>query len=322
MTASAVQLAGSGDPAWVVPVSEAMLRLDSAVAEIAGTNIPVLLMGESGTGKEVLARRIHRLSNRSSQPFRKIACASMNAGTLSGEIARYAAPGVNQETRSGWGTVLFDELSDLDQACQRSLWCALPDGEPNSGPGMIQGRVMSTTTRDLFEEVRAGRLRSELYYRMNGVCFRLPPLREHKEDIPSLVEFFLTKHAMQLGRPRPVLRPDAEDALLNHPWPGNIRELENAVRKIVALGDETLAVAELRAVPSAPRKNETANGHGHSLKAAARSASREAERELILKALARTRWNRKRAAEELQISYKSLLYKLKQIGIVEQNQAD
>jgi two-component system response regulator AtoC len=174
--------------------------------------------------------------------------------------------------------------------------------------------LISTTNRNLDEEMRAGRFRSELYYRISGVCLRLPPLRDRKEDIPLLVEFFLNKHAAQFGRSRPSLSPQTLQMFLDHAWPGNIRELENVVKEIVALGDERLAVAEL-GIPISERKRTPATPvRSYSLKAAARAASREAEREMIMQALARTRWNRKRAAQELQISYKSLLYKLKQIG--------
>ena len=155
--------------------------------------------------------------------------------------------------------------------------------------------------------------RSELYYRINGVCLRVPPLRERQSDIPELVEFFLTKYAAQLGRPRPNVTGATLQNFLNHPWPGNVRELENVVKRIVALGDEHFAFAE--PVDAPPTPATTPNARVHSLKAAARAASREAERELILQTLTRTRWNRKRAAQELQISYKSLLYKLKQIGL-------
>jgi len=180
---------------------------------------------------------------------------------------------------------------------------------------LLSARLISATSRNLDEEVRAGRFRNELYYRINGVCLRLPPLRERKDDIPLLVEFMLTKHAAEFGRPRPALSPRTLRVFLEHSWPGNIRELENSVRKIVALGDERLAVADLECAPVEARAPVDApETRGYSLKAAARAASRGAEREMILKALAHTRWNRKRAAQELQISYKSLLYKLKQIG--------
>jgi two-component system, NtrC family, response regulator AtoC len=204
----------------------------------------------------------------------------------------------------------------LDATCQRSLLYALPDGNDEPRRGILTARVISTTSRNLDVEMRAGRFRSELYYRVNGVCLRLPPLRERKDDIPLLVEFMLTKHAAQFGRPRPVLSPRTLRVFLNHSWPGNIRELENVVKKIVALGDERLAVTEFEEAPiEAKTETEAPEVRGYSLKAAARAASREAEREMILKALAHTRWNRKRAAQELQISYKSLLYKLKQIGV-------
>jgi len=166
----------------------------------------------------------------------------------------------------------------------------------------------------LDDEVRAGHFRSELYYRINGVCLRIPPLRERKEDIQPLAERLLTKHARQLGKLRRTLSARTIEIFLAYPWPGNIRELENVVKKILALSDESLATAELMQPHSRPRALE-ASDTGFSLKVASRAASREAERGLILKALARTRWNRKRAAQELQISYKSLLCKLKQIGL-------
>lgn len=322
MTASAAQAATGVTGNSFTPLSQSMRAVQKLIAEVARTDIPVLLVGESGTGKEVLARHIHSLSGHCSQPFRKIACASMSPSALSAEIAHCAVPSGNQETRDARGTVLFDELSDLEPACQRSLLCALPDGGESSPSETIQGRLISTTTRDLVDEVRAGRFRSELYYRINGVSVRLPPLRERKEDIPGLVELLLMKHATQLRRPRPVLRPESRQAVLEYSWPGNIRELENVIRKIVVLGDERWVVSELRTEPSGSRKEQAVVPSGHPLKVASRAASRQAERELIMWALAHTRWNRKRAAQELQISYKSLLYKMKQIGIVEESQAD
>jgi two-component system response regulator AtoC len=165
--------------------------------------------------------------------------------------------------------------------------------------------------------MRAGRFRIELYYRINGVCLRLPPLRERKEDIPLLVEFFLRNHCAEMGKPQPLLSPRTLQKFLDHSWPGNIRELENAVKRVVVLGDDQLDVAGWGVPPDEPRASQSNQTHVHSLKAAARAASREAERDLILESLARTRWNRKRTAQELQISYKSLLYKLKQIGVGE-----
>jgi two-component system, NtrC family, response regulator AtoC len=292
----------------------AMQTLESVIAEIAPTNIPVLLVGESGAGKEMFARRIHQLSANADEPLVKVACASVNLSNFASEL------GLNKTDISGegfktlTGTVFFDEISELDAPCQRSLLYALPDGEARPRRGSLGARVISTTNRNLDDEMRAGRFRSELYYRINGVCLRLPPLRDRKEDIPLLVESFLTKYAAEFGRPRPSLSPRALRMLLDYSWPGNIRELENAVKKIVALGAENLGLPELVAERVEVR-TESTELRSYSLKAAARAASREAEREMILEALARTRWNRKRAAQELQISYKSLLYKLKQIGL-------
>lgn len=300
---------------FVQGMSAAMRTLEGVLGELATTNIPVLLIGESGTGKEMFAHRVHQLSQRSSEPLMRIACASMNSPTFSAELG-LNSKGHGELPREGAGTVFFDEISELDAACQRTLLYALPDGIEETRQGLLTARVISATSRSLDEEMRVGRFRSELYYRINGVCLRLPPLRERKDDIPLLVEVMLTKHAAQLGRPRPMLSPRTLHMFLDYSWPGNIRELENVVKKIVALGDEGLAMAELGTAPrEASAPVDAPEVRGYSLKAAARAASREAEREMILKALARTRWNRKRAAEELQISYKSLLYKLKQIGV-------
>ena len=304
------------DAGFVGGISPAMQTLESVIGEIAPTNIPVLLVGESGTGKEMFAKRVHRLSGHSKEPLARISCAAMNPTTFSGELGLHT----NAKSDAGkvaYGTVFFDEISELDSACQRNLLCALPEGDAGARRGLLNARVISTTSRNLDEEMRAGRFRSELYYRINGVCLRLPPLRERKEDIPLLAEYFLTKHATELGRARPSVSPATLQVLLNHRWPGNVRELENVVKQIVALGDERLAIAELGDSASTSKMPDAVAVHGHSLKAAARAASREAERELILKALTRTRWNRKRAAQELQISYKSLLYKLKQIGFAD-----
>jgi two-component system response regulator AtoC len=291
----------------------AMQTLENVVAEIAPTNIPVLLVGESGAGKEMFARRIHHLSAIGDEPLVKIACASMNPANFAGELGLSRSDISTEEVKTLNRTVFFDEIGELDSSCQRSLVYALPDGEASPRRGSLGARVISTTNRNLDNEMRAGRFRSELYYRINGVCLRLPPLRDRKEDIPLLVESFLTKYAAEFGRPRPSLSPRALRMLLDYSWPGNIRELENAVKKIVALGAENLALPNLVAEPIETRI-EVSETRSYSLKAAARAASREAEREMILEALARTRWNRKRAAQELQISYKSLLYKLKQIG--------
>ncbi|MGA8034536.1 MAG: sigma 54-interacting transcriptional regulator [Candidatus Acidiferrales bacterium] len=313
-TGASVSVMVREDGGHVSGLCPAMQSLESVLAEIAPTNIPVLFVGESGTGKAIYAQHLHRLSGRSEQVALTITCAAMNPSTFSAELgidSDRTGPSPNSRFAA---TVIFDEVSELDPACQRNLLYALPDGEANPRRGALSSRVISTTHRNLEEEMRAGRFRGDLYYRINGVCLRLPPMRERREDIPLLVEFFLTKYATQFGRPRPMLTPRTLRILMDHSWPGNIRELENVVKNIAALGDEQKALGELEAAPRVERV-EPVSPATFSLKAAARAASREAEREMILKALAHTRWNRKRAAQELQISYKSLLYKLKQIGV-------
>lgn len=295
---------------FVASISPAMTMVETVAKEIAATSIPILLLGEVGTGKETFGRRIHELSRRS-EGFLRVACASVTTEQFLEELS-------GNGKRNGYGefggTLLLDEVSELDAACQRKLLYALPDGAENEG-GRLSARVISTSSRNLDEGVRAGTFRSELYYRLNPVCLRLPPLRERKGDIASLAEHFLTKHAAEMGKARPELSAASLRTLMNYSWPGNVRELENVMKKIVALNDQLFVSSELgEPGSSSSRAGSEAGAEKCSLKAVARAASREAERDLILKALARTRWNRKRAAQELQVSYKSLLYKLKQIG--------
>ena len=186
--------------AFVGGTSPAMLTLEAMLAEIAPTNIPVLLVGECGTGKQMFAQRIHQLSERS-EPLIKVSCAGMRAESFASELGLDAE---ESEYRRNAGTVFFDEISELDSACQRYLLGVLPDGDGCARRGMAEARIVSTTNKNLDEEMRAGRFRSELYYRINGVCLRVPALRDRKEDIPQMVEVFCGEStASQLGRSRP-----------------------------------------------------------------------------------------------------------------------
>ena len=285
--------------------SPSMRRVDTVADDIAGTNIPVLIVGESGTGKQALARRIHEKSPHRAGGLVRVLCGTTSPESLTAQLQ------LSDRKPQSAGTVIFDKISDLDRECQRRLIHSLPYGD--SGAHQDLARIISTTNQNLEDEVRSGRFRGDLYYRINGVCLRIPPLRERREDVPLLIDYFVAKYAARFDRARPFLTPDAISRLADYHWPGNVRELENVVLKILAIGDEEVALSDFSrpAFATAARRNT----NGHSLKAAARAASREAERELILKALERTRWNRKRAAQELQVSYKSLLYKLKQIGL-------
>jgi two-component system, NtrC family, response regulator AtoC len=290
--------------------SAIMQSLNAMVTEIAKTDIPILLIGESGTGKEVYARLIHRVSVLGEAPLKKVFCAALDVGRLLAEVREEIVPDSGRGEAAA-RTVFLDGVHELDAPCQRVLLSLLPDGEPKGRSEKMLSRFISSTSRNLEKEVEAGRFRRELYFRINGAILRLPPLRERKEDIPALLEYFLTKYSNELKKDAPGLSRDTRELLVSYHWPGNIRELENFAKKIVAVGDPTLALGNLRAIPATVPT--TANIS--SLKAAARAASRGAERELILKALEQTHWNRKRAARELQISYKSLLYKIKQIDV-------
>ena len=288
---------------FVEGVSASMRPVEAVIRELAQSDVPVLVLAETGAGKRATAERIHAMSRRREQPFRWLQCLSAEPVDLE------AACGPGAE-----GTLYLDEVADLDAGGQARLLEALPrthgpgtQGNGDHGHGV---RLICGSARDLEAEVKAGRLREDLYYRISGVCLRLPPLRQRREDIPGLMEHFLHKHAREFRLAVPVVSPATQRLFQDYAWPGNLRELEDATRVLVALGDEQIAMGGLRVLL---RKPDADGGGTISLKAVARAASREAEKELILKALTRTRWNRRRAAEQLQISYKALLYKLKQI---------
>ena len=281
------------------------------VAKLAPTNIPLLLIGENGTGKEILANRIHQLSLMSGQPLVKVICAFLNSESLSAHFKR------SNNGKEEKGTLFCREISELDPVSQRTLQYSLPQEELTATQRCTGPRFIASTTRNLEEEVRNGLFRADLYYQITAASITLVPLRRRAEDIPAFVELFLMKHSTLLGRPRPHL--DSEDfvVLQKYSWPGNIRELENVVRRIVALNDPKAVLS-----PLLLRMNDTPITHHlgktFPMKAAARAAYDRTQRQLILDTLAKNYWNRKRAAQELQISYKSLLNKLKQMRAEEE----
>ncbi len=283
---------------WRESVSSGMRTVEAVIRELSQNDVPVLVVAESGSGKKAASARIHALSNRAAEPFH--VCHGNEA--TQDILANWEADG---------GTVYLQDVGDLDASAQAELvrQIAFRGEESQRVPRFICG-----TSRELEAEVKAGKFREDLYYRISGVCLRLPPLRQRKEDIPLLLDWFLSEAALDFSRDVPTLGAETQSFFFGYHWPGNIRELKDAARAIVALGDETLAMGGLR---SLLRRVDRNNGEKVSLKEAAKAASREAEKELILQVLTRTRWNRRRAAQELQISYKALLYKLKQIGYQE-----
>jgi len=298
---------GPAGLAFVEGVSASMRPVEAVIRELAQSDVPVLVLAEPGAGKHATAQRIHQMSQRSTQPFRWFQCLGLKTEDL--EVLQEQASTGGQPSA---GTIYLEELANLSADCQARLLEALPQSPGNQVAGRERARLICGSARDLEVEVKRGRLREDLYYRISGVCLRLPPLRQRKEDIAFLMGYFLRKYARDFRRTVPDLSAETLRLFLDYSWPGNLRELEDAARVLVALGDEQVALGGLRAVLRKPEAGN--NGAGISLKAASRAASREVEKELILNTLTRTRWNRRRAAEELQISYKALLYKLKQIG--------
>jgi len=300
---------------FVYGLGPAMLSLNAMATEIARTDIPVLILGESGSGKDAYARLIHRLSPLGNSPLRKINCSAFQPGDLLTHANETMGTAPNGET---FGSVYLDNIQELDLAGQRVLLSQLPDGESASSKDEPSARFISSTTRNLESEVAAGRFRRELYFRLSGVCLRLPALRERTEDIPVLTEYFLNKYSKLMKKKAPSLSNNVIQTLTAYHWPGNIRELENLLRKLVVLGEVEIALNDLRSSSILTSKAAIFT-QGASLKVAARAASKQAERELIMQALEHTHWNRKRAARELQISYKSLLYKIKEIEAFQGN---
>jgi len=298
-----------GESGFVYGQSDAIRSVNAIVAEIAQTDIPVLLSGESGTGKDVYGKLIHQLSRQRELPMAKLNCTMLAPGDLLNQMRQC----MEQAQEGSAGTLFLDGIDELDLDCQKVMQAMLQQQEVASG-GRASLRLISTATRVLDREIGMGRFRRELYFRINGVCVKLPALRERKADIVPLAEYFLEKHAHEAGKRAPILNADDEELLRVHEWPGNVRELENLARRIVALGNSMGVMGELKR-PATLRMDAGEAPRNSSLKAVAREASRLAERDLILKALERTHWNRKQAAKQLQISYKALLYKIKQMEV-------
>jgi two-component system, NtrC family, response regulator AtoC len=292
----------------------------------------VLLLGESGTGKEVLGRLIHKLSPRAHRTFLKVNCAAVPADLLESELfgyepgaftgATHAKPGKFELCNKG--TILLDEIGEMPPLLQAKLLHVLQDQQfsrlGSRSVIKVDVRILAATNINIPEALATKRLREDLYYRLNAFTLSLPPLRDRKEEIPILLKHSMSRMAERYARSPLPLSPALLQACQNHSWPGNLRELNNFLKRYLILGDENLAVTELL-----PRNDGTGGSSGEpsskgdagGLKSLARSAKDEAEAQAITRALEQTNWNRKQAAAILQISYKALLYKIRQYGIAE-----
>ncbi len=324
-----------GDETFFIAASANMRKLRSQAALVANVDIPVLMLGESGTGKEVMARLIHKLSPRAHRTFLKVNCAAVPADLLESELFGYEAGAFTGATHAkpgkfelcNKGTILLDEIGEMPPSLQAKLLHVLQDQQfsrlGSRSVVKVDVRILAATNINIPEALANKRLREDLYYRLNAFTLNIPPLRERKEEIPILLKHFMTRLSEQYARSPLPLTPELLQACHNHPWPGNLRELGNFVKRYLVLGDEKLAIHELQPRtdssgaqfdPAPPRNTPEAQG---GLKGLARSAKDEAEAEAIAKALDETNWNRKQAAALLQISYKALLYKIRQYGIAQ-----
>ncbi len=310
---------------------EANSKAEAWLADIAASDVPVLLTGETGVGKEVMARRIYRQSPRSRKPFVKINCAALPSELLESELFGYepgAFTGALKSTPGKFeiadgGVILLDEIGDMDIRLQAKLLHVLQDGEFHRLGATrlirVSIRLLAATHRDLVAAVAEGRFRQDLYYRLNVITIRIPPLRERRDEIVPLAQFFLQKHANP-ELPVPLLTPALQDALLRYSWPGNIRELENVIRGYLVFRDPAPVVRELLSGTSSRPERSARNGtpgpqHGLGPLARLDRARSDEMAKQIKDALEASRWNRRKAARLLQIDYSALLYRMKKLGI-------
>ena len=295
--------------------SPRMQEVRALVDRVSDVDVTVLLQGESGTGKEVVANVLHAKSLRRHRPFIRVNCAALPYELVENELFGCepgAFTGATQEKPGKFelahtGTVFLDEIGDLDPRLQAKLLHVLQEGEVTRlgsvDSRQVDIRIIAATSRDLETALRMGQFREDLFYRLNVVNITLPPMRDRKEDVLDLAEYFLHAHAQRYGRDVPTLSSRFRGLLIRYDWPGNVREVENVMKRLVLVGEA--AVQDDLTTTGAPPEE--------SLHAVSRTAVKDLERERILQVLDETHWNRRLAAVTLRMSYRSLLYKLKEI---------
>jgi two-component system, NtrC family, response regulator AtoC len=326
---SLVQSLGAFPPDPVVfGKTEAMQALRSRMDKVASANVPVLIHGQSGTGKDIIARMIHALSPWRNGPFVKVNCPAIPGTLLESELFGYekgaftgaygAKPGRVEMAHRG--TLFLDEISELDPSLQSKLLQLLQDGQfcriGAQEDKKVEVRIVCATNRQLEAEIENGSFRQDLYYRINVVNLHMPPLSERRGDIPVLIDYFLDHYNRKYNCRAKALSVELMAVLNKYHWPGNIRELENLVKRYVILGSEEVISSELVIRSEKDFYTPEINLEGPiSLKKLTRQATHELERKIILKVLQAHHWNRKRAAKALCISYRALLYKIREAGL-------
>ena len=313
-----------------VRASKRMKEIESQCRLVARADIPVLILGESGTGKEVATLFIHKMSARSQRSFMKVNCAAMPADLLESELFGYEPGAFTGAVKSkpgkfeicNNGTIFLDEIGEMPAVLQAKLLQVLQDGSfsrlGSRSSVKVDVRVIAATNIDIKAAIANKSFREDLYYRLNGFTLKMPPLRERLKEIPILAHHFMRKVAAKYERDPLPISPMLMQSLSSYSWPGNLRELENTIKRYIILNDEQAIIEELiprqSAEVSAPGEAET-GGNG-SLKHLVRNLKDGAESAAIARTLEGTGWNRKAAANDLQISYKALLYKIKQYNLV------
>src|ERR1700733_4958219 len=311
--------------------SPQMVRIRQQILQIAPVDVPVFIYGESGVGKEVVARMIHMRSTRRNQAFIKVNCAALPGELLESELFGFEQGAFTGAVRSKpgkfelatKGTIFLDEIAEMSPHLQAKLLHVLQDHQFSrlGGRQLIEGdvRVLAATNVEIQEAMKSGRLREDLYYRLNVLSINVPPLRERASEIPLLFRHFLQKYSEKFNKEPVVPSQHLIEAAVRYPWPGNLRELENFVKRYVILEDDEGSFRELLEMSAtrqriSPRE-EAAPAREQGLKALVRSLKDEAEMEAIGDALEKTHWCRKDAAKMLGIRYKALLYKIRQFGL-------
>jgi two-component system response regulator AtoC len=330
------KLPNGGVPRTFRSANPVVQDIESRAGQIGWSGAPVLIQGETGSGKEVLARKLHAQSTRANRPFLKLNCAALPSELVESELFGYERGAFTGafERKAGifeladGGTILLDEIGDMDIRLQAKLLQVLQDQEFRRIGGKenvkVNVRIMAATHRDLERAVHDRSFREDLYYRLNVIVLQVPPLRERIEDIVSLADFLIRKHADQSG-PMPAISADLRHAMMVYNWPGNVRELENYMRKLVIFRDPDALARDLHArmnrkPPTSIRPldvqvTDSDRRADLTVLEQVTKVNRQAEADVILAALASTRWNRKHAAAVLKMDYKSLLYKMKKLGI-------
>jgi len=309
-----------------------MLRIIDISRHVASTDVPVLILGESGVGKEVIASFIHEQSNRSEGPFVKVNCAALPHELLESELFGYergAFTGairdkIGKFEQADKGTLLLDEIGEMSPHLQAKLLHVLQDGEfsrlGGKKPVKVNVRILAATNKKLKEAVLKGEFRNDLYFRLNVIKLEVPPLRERREDIPLLCNHFLDKYRERYQSPVQQFPKEVMEVFLRNEWPGNVRQLENVVKRYLILPDSDIT-SELRSSSPDPVAQPVPPA-SVSLKEVAGHAAEMAEKEVVLRVLEETGWNRKESARRLKISYKALRNKLKKWQLVRERPSE